>query len=119
MSDPYRCDGGNPYGLLDEDRNGRDDRLLGFLPATPGSRAALVVDSETGLVYVGGEGNGSGLKIIGAQEPRMEFLLDDPAHPGQYQVPGYPSRDPCSRLGENHTCPKSSGHPPAREGGTV
>lgn len=90
LSNPYAgADRANPYGILDADGNQRDDRILGFLRTAPGSRSTLVVDSETGLVYVGEQGSDSGLKVVGAEPPRMEFVLDDPQHPGQFQVPGY------------------------------
>lgn len=80
---------GKPYGFLDRNGDGQDDRITGILPAQSGSNATLVVDSETGLLYVGMKGAGSGVHMIGARQPRMEFVLNDPARPGQYKIPGY------------------------------
>jgi hypothetical protein len=87
MSDPYRKNPNNPYGLLDANGDGVDDRVLGYVQVSGGSRATLVVDSETGLLYIGDSGTTSGLKIVGQQKPRMEFLLQDAN--GQFQAPGY------------------------------
>jgi hypothetical protein len=79
MSDPYRKNPNNPYGLLDANQDGVDDRVLGYVQVSGGSRATLVVDSETGLLYIGDSGMTSGLKIVGQQKPRMEFLAGIPA----------------------------------------
>jgi hypothetical protein len=88
MSDPYRRNPNNPYGLLDANGDGVDDRVLGYVQVSGGSRATLVVDSETGLLYIGdANATSAGLKIVGQQKPRMEFLLQDAN--GQFQAPGY------------------------------
>ena len=95
---PYEC-----ISRLDKDGDGKDDRIAGTIPLCPQpgsgctSRSTLILDSDTGLLYVGASGpidtdpstSGGGLKTVGANEPRMEFLLDDTAHPGQLKAPGY------------------------------
>ena len=84
LSDPYRS-----LALLDADGNGVDDRILGYLGAGSGSRSALAVDSDTGVVYLGARGAASGLAALRARQPRFAFLLDDPEQPGQFYEPGY------------------------------
>ncbi|MGA9750625.1 MAG: hypothetical protein WBS54_02435, partial [Acidobacteriota bacterium] len=79
--------GAQPYGFLDLNGDGVDDRIVGTLPTAPGSNATLVVDSETGLLYVGEKGTAAGLHVVGARPPRMEFVLG--TDPGPYQIPGY------------------------------
>ncbi len=89
LSNPYKANPDNPYAMIDEDHNNTDDRIMGYLDVNTYSRATIVVDSETGIIYTGEGGVKSGVNAVGAQKPRMEFLLDDPQHPGQYKVPGY------------------------------
>ena len=92
LSDPYRHSEAAPFGMLDANRDGRDDRVLGYAHQASGSRTTLVVDSETGLLFIGEQGTSSGMKAVGAQRPRMEFLLNKsvpPGQPEQFEVPGY------------------------------
>ena len=39
--------GSAPYGKLDRNNDGKDDRIQGYLPSLAGSRATIVVDSES------------------------------------------------------------------------
>ena len=88
MSNPY-VNQATPFTKLDKNGDGIDDRILGYVLNSGGSRATLVVDSETGLLYIGDMGTTRGMKIVGAQNPRIEFLLDDPKNPNQFLLPGY------------------------------
>ena len=76
MSDPFRTNPDDAYGLLDKNGDGVDDRIKGFLTIAPGSRSTIVVDSQTGLVYVGDQGVDPGVKAVGAQNPRITLLLE-------------------------------------------
>ena len=73
--------GSKPYGFIDLNNDGKDDRLLGYLPNVPGHSSTLVVDSETGIVYTAdkfsGTGAGCELSIKGARQPKLEFLVNN------------------------------------------